>query len=450
MYKLFSRIINRGTITAVMISIVLPVFALDRREVGNGIEISTDVISISSSPERSWVFFLTRRKGTASAEEAYFTLQINEKTAGSAIARMANLRGRNNNESVQVEFRLANGETLTTQEGKAKDLRSQDRAGSTTVGSLYISSKFSSFKSTNEPSGLSTDQHARYIANAFRSSNISSITISGITFYPGSNNSASNFWDVMDKHETELGSTIFVYTPPVKKEEHKADPPKDAGPVYTSVAGTQKTITVATSTYLGSIKEQINKWKECRIAGFNSNYGAAVYQDNGYFYMGGIPQGLKDKLKEINTNKNKIHDLNIASNGGYIILFGDTGSSWSSSPEDFSTKMHEFYNDGHHFVSACFNSTDWAIVTNKSFAGSEKARQVMRKASEKYGYIHSVFISPGGNMSVCCEKGIYFEGAPHNLVKKVQSLTYVPKYIKFTDDGIYFLSDGKDKYEYFM
>ncbi len=55
-----------------------------------------------------------------------------------------------------------------------------------------------------------------------------------------------------------------------------------------------------------------------------------------------------------------------------------------------------------------------------------------------------------GSMIACCANGVYYQNVPSNVIDKIKSLSYIPKVVKFTDDGLYLITDGKSAYTYFL
>ncbi len=62
----------------------------------------------------------------------------------------------------------------------------------------------------------------------------------------------------------------------------------------------------------------------------------------------------------------------------------------------------------------------------------------------------SMFISANGAMIACCANGVYYQNVPSNVIDKIKSLSYIPKVVKFTDDGLYLITDGESAYTYFL
>ena len=52
-------------------------------------------------------------------------------------------------------------------------------------------------------------------------------------------------------------------------------------------------------------------------------------------------------------------------------------------------------------------------------------------------------------MIACCKNGVYNKNIPYNLAEALKKLTFKPKVIKFTDNGLYLITDGESQNYYF-
>lgn len=222
-----------------------------------------------------------------------------------------------------------------------------------------------------------------------------------------------------------------------------------------SYSGTVRYINPPTSSYLSYIKETINKWGECRT-GAITTYGAGVgvYGNSGYAYTGSTPSKLKKRIEEANTNNSKITDINITENGNYVIVLGGSGYWTLGYPELFFKKLEQ-YRTGDlrddQIFSACFNDRgDWVVITDKHYSYSnENIKNFILKAEELYEEVCYAYITNNG-MIACCKDGVYYKNIPSNLAEALKKLTFKPKVIKFTDNGLYLITDGESQNYYFM
>ena len=47
------------------------------------------------------------------------------------------------------------------------------------------------------------------------------------------------------------------------------------------------------------------------------------------------------------------------------------------------------------------------------------------------------------------QNGVYYKNIPSNLAEALKKLTFKPKVIKFTDNGLYLITDGESQNYYF-
>ena len=207
------------------------------------------------------------------------------------------------------------------------------------------------------------------------------------------------------------------------------------------------------SSHLGYISSNIKKWKICRTGCVTEmGAGVAVMKTWGYSYTGNTPMELKNKLDEIARSNGNIVDVNITEKGSYVIIFDSYGYSVRGDyPQSFVDALSEINNKKDAILSACFNDKgQWAIVT-KSFCvhSADEVGDFVKKATTKYGKVLHVYLSNEG-MVACCVRGVYYHYIPSNLAKKLKQLKFKPKVVKFTDNGLFLVTDGISQYDYFM
>ena len=222
-----------------------------------------------------------------------------------------------------------------------------------------------------------------------------------------------------------------------------------------SYSGTVRYINLPTSSYMSYITEAINKWGKCRT-GAITMYGAGVgvYGNSGYAYTGSTPSKLKKRIEEANSSNAEITDINITENGNYVIILGGSGYWTLGYPDAFLKKLEQ-YRTGDlrddNILSACFNDRgEWVVITDKHYSYSnETIKNFILKAEELYEEVYYAYITNYG-MIACCKNGVYYKNIPSNLAEALKKLTFKPKIIKFTDNGLYLITDGESQNYYFM
>ena len=253
-----------------------------------------------------------------------------------------------------------------------------------------------------------------------------------------------------------IGNELIAGTSYICKE--KAEP---VLPVRTrtvskpfSYSGTVRYINLPTSSYMSYITEAINKWGKCRT-GAITMYGAGVgvYGNSGYAYTGSTPSKLKKRIEEANSSNAEITDINITENGNYVIILGGSGYWTLGYPDAFLKKLEQ-YRTGDlrddNILSACFNDRgEWVVITDKHYSYSnETIKNFILKAEELYEEVYYAYITNYG-MIACCKNGVYYKNIPSNLAEALKKLTFKPKVIKFTDNGLYLITDGESQNYYF-
>lgn len=254
-----------------------------------------------------------------------------------------------------------------------------------------------------------------------------------------------------------IGDDLVEGTSYISREEAKPAPAPKPIPAEKpfSYSGTVRYLNSLAGSHMSYIKEAINGWGKCRT-GAITEYGAGVgiYGDYGYAYTGSTPSKLKKRIKEAYDDKSKITDINITENGNYVIILNGAGYWTLGYPERFPKKLEELrvgdLSDD-KVLSACFNDKgEWVIISDKHYIYSnESIKNFITKAEDLYGAVNYAYITNKG-MIACCKHGVYYRNIPSNLAEALKKLTFKPKVIKFTDNGLYLITDGESQYWYFM
>ena len=163
---------------------------------------------------------------------------------------------------------------------------------------------------------------------------------------------------------------------------------------------------------------------------------------------------LKKRIEEANSSNAEITDINITENGNYVIILGGSGYWTLGYPDAFLKKLEQ-YRTGDlrddNILSACFNDRgEWVVITDKHYSYSnETIKNFILKAEELYEEVYYAYITNYG-MIACCKNGVYYKNIPSNLAEALKKLTFKPKVIKFTDNGLYLITDGESQNYYFM
>lgn len=198
-----------------------------------------------------------------------------------------------------------------------------------------------------------------------------------------------------------------------------------------------------------NLRKIISEWESLRIAAVtDTDEGVIVYGING-FACHNAPDGLHEKLHNINSKKQTITDVNVIDGLSYVVIVGKNGFSAKGAPPSFIKKLREYNERAETIFSASFNSKkDWAIITNKHYSWSnEDIRDFCSVAQEKYGNIKYMFISDSGKVA-CCERGVYYRNLPSNVEQAIHEYHRTPSIIKFTDAGRYAITTSEGYYRF--
>lgn len=389
------------------------------------------------------------------------TLGLTEMHDGDNVtSKICNEVGNNKKLDKTISLHLSNGEILTSKGCLVHDIR-KDEFKDDFFGVLSSIIRFWELESNRyNTSSMSVSAREKYFAQKLRDNPIKKVVICGYTYYIDDYNTATDIDGLCAAIERADGTKRLTYTSsaPSRTNNSSSSSSSSYGGSTSSYSSPKSTmygsvryITPAKSSSLSYLRECINKWEQCRTGGFTSARGIAVYGTNGYAYTSGMPTSFIDKIKEINKNEYKIEDVNVTAQG-YVVVFGTYGYSVVSGPQAFIDKLHHYNAEKEHITSAVFNdSGHWAVVTDKNISWSDDyVGEFMKAAKTKFGFINSMFISANGAMIACCANGVYYKNVPSNVIDKIKSLSYIPKVVKFTDDGLYLITDGKSAYTYFL
>lgn len=173
-------------------------------------------------------------------------------------------------------------------------------------------------------------------------------------------------------------------------------------------------------------------------------YIIGVYGGNGCRMGNTLPEGLEDKLYELNAEGAMISDIHISEDGSWVLV-GDMVSG-SGIPQECGNALNIVLDAGDHVTCVSFNALgDWCVIGEKIYMASSKVEDYIKEASSLYGHIKYVHITNDA-VVVSCETGQFCSVGwdvplAKNLSDRLDSLDFRPKCIKLFYDGSFFIGN---------
>lgn len=288
------------------------------------------------------------------------------------------------------------------------------------------------------------EQRIKQARRMFRTNDLDKITIDGMSYSLFLENTSLFYENAFSDMVKKIGSRDYGENSYNKSESISTSD-------SFSHSGTTNCYATIDASYMSYLRETIDKYDECRTGAITkSGPGAVIWGANGYATNEYCRSGLKDTLKDINSNGHTINDIAISESGNYVVVYGNNGYSYNGIPDGMANWVKKYNTDSRNITSVAFTDEGhWAIVTDKAFISDSETMIVLKEAQAKYGFINSVSLS-GNSVVVCCSRGVYYKNAPKKLIDKLNEVKFLPKVIKITDDGLVLITDGDKKYAYFM
>lgn len=198
------------------------------------------------------------------------------------------------------------------------------------------------------------------------------------------------------------------------------------------------------------IKGIIKERKACRVAAL-TDYGAGVMVSGANNWaISKIPTTLKESMEENDKLGQRITDIHITENGAYVAIFGTNGYTTSGAPSGMVEQLKKLHANAEAVQSACFNdNNEYIIITEKTIYHNlgDGFGNIIKQTNDKYGIIRAASMT-NSSFILCADSGVYMLNAPRCISKALDKLDYVPRCIKYTDDGDYIITDGISSYSF--
>lgn len=199
------------------------------------------------------------------------------------------------------------------------------------------------------------------------------------------------------------------------------------------------------------LRDAVDKSGKCQMGALSEDgSGVVVYGDYGFARTAGLPSGLNKAIDDIYAKKYKFKSIAYTSLGYYCVVYGRNG--WTGfMPDGLKAKLNE-YNSNYDEIRCVSISQlgSYVVISDKQFVASDPShRQSMITARDKYGTIKYACITDYG-ICVVCANGVYYRNIPSALADKLKHISFIPDKIVFTDCGSYLISNEAGNYSYNM
>ena len=202
------------------------------------------------------------------------------------------------------------------------------------------------------------------------------------------------------------------------------------------------------------LTNKISELNRASIAIFTDSGGLIIYDGNGYL-TNNIRNDINDKLASINRNREVIRDITISDSGNYwCVIYGKDGwFAWhASATNEIYNKLNCFINTNEFINSVAFDSFGHYVIVGErgTVLCSSLYQDVVNRARQKFGKIISASVTDHGGCVLCCQNGVYFNGIASSIADVLKSINYIPRVIKHSYTGHYFIGDGKGGCRYWF
>ena len=196
-------------------------------------------------------------------------------------------------------------------------------------------------------------------------------------------------------------------------------------------------------------RAKIDKNNACKNGCLVGSGRAVVVIGKNSFACEGISNNIKSIFEQYKANGSRINDIAITPSGKYVIIEENNGFSNNTGIPDLDKELNRANSARETIYSVSLaDNGKWAVITDKYYS-SNGWKEEIDYAVKKYDEVYSVSMTNKG-VVICCRKGIYYKNIPKNVSDNISDLYWIPKYIKFTDGGVFLATDGKSAYTYCM
>ena len=213
------------------------------------------------------------------------------------------------------------------------------------------------------------------------------------------------------------------------------------------LSGTSIPCLEVTSSRMAKVNESIMRTKQCKTGAMNmSTGGVYIYSTNGFATTDGLPKDFITALRSLNIPSCQINEVSLTESNKWVIVYEKSGyKTGEGLPKAMLDRMQQCNVAKQQFKSIVMTDEGkWLVVTNKGWwCEGEGLEEFFAAAVKKYGKLQFGYFNPSGSMVAICKNGIECYSVPSNLVDALKRLEFAPKVIKFTDDGLYIITNNE-------
>ena len=241
-----------------------------------------------------------------------------------------------------------------------------------------------------------------------------------------------------------------------RKQSHPIVVNKKNAKARFSVSGTIRNVVPVKSPY-AELSQKAKGWWQISTGSFNSNqWGVIICGRNGFQATDETPYILKHACNFCNKNDFPIMDVHVTEGNKFLFLMDKPHPVAVSSSDAFvayeipkamrNTLTQMQQEQGMLFFGACLNDKgNWSIICNKGWMADEETSAIVEKASSLYGGVISIYMTNNSTI-VCCMNGVYCNNVPSSVYYKLLQIDFLPLIVKYTDSGLYLITERDKKY----
>lgn len=190
-----------------------------------------------------------------------------------------------------------------------------------------------------------------------------------------------------------------------------------------------------------------------RLAAFSADGAGVVIEGRNANVYQNIPSGMADAILKGNKQAGTFIDIALSDYGKYWSVIYDVNGVryWHAyATDEIYGKLNELCGANKKICTVAIDDFNRYIIScdDGTTVCSSQYVDLVNKARNKFGNIKCASITAHGSVVLCCERGVYFNYIASSAADVLKKLDFIPRYIKTSYTGHYFISDNRD-YEHY-